>query len=123
LKCWWQKTLQDQKDKLVSVLTIPDKPHNTEWIDLEAWRDQLSAKEVEETQHHFRASSRWGLGLDKWALKDVNEIAKWDNRIAVMEQSPLFKDVSRDTSWSITARRFMDFNDENRISNSYHLRV
>lgn len=78
---------------------------------------------MEETRHHFRAFSRWRLGLDKWTLKDVNEIAKWDNRIAVIEQSPLFKDVSRDTSWSITARRFMDFNDENRISNSYHLRV
>ena len=102
---------------------ILDKPYNTEWTDLEAWRDQLSAKEMEETQHHFRASSRWGLGLDKWALKDVNEIAKWDNRIAVIEQSPLFKDISRDTSWSITARRFMDFNDENRISNSCYLRV
>ncbi|MGB8312820.1 MAG: hypothetical protein WCE81_13340 [Halobacteriota archaeon] len=56
LKSWWQKAPQDQKDELVSMLKITNRPHNTEWTDLKAWWNQLSAKEMEETRHNFRAS-------------------------------------------------------------------
>ena len=77
----------------------------------------------EEMRHNFGAFSRWGLGLGKWALKDVNEITRWDDRITVIDQSPLFKDIPRDPSWSIAIRRFMDFSDKNRTSNIFHLRV
>ena len=124
LKGWWDTAPQDQKDTLVSMLKIPARPHSTEWTDVEEWWNQHSAKEMrEEMRHNFGAFSRWGLGLGKWALKDVNEITKWDNRITVIAQSPLFKDIPRDPSWGKAIRQFMDFSDENRTSNIFHLRV
>ena len=32
----------------------------------------------------------------KWALRDADEIAKWDNRITVIDQVPLFRNIPRD---------------------------
>jgi hypothetical protein len=124
LKDWWEKAPQDQKDKLISMLKIPARSHSTEWTDVEAWWNLHSAKEMrEEMRHNFGAFSRWGVELGKWALKDVNEITQWDDRITVIDQFPLFKDIPRDPSLSIAIRRFMDFSDENRTSNIFHLRV
>jgi len=56
-------------------------------------------------------------------VEDANEIARWDKRITVIDQFPLFKNISRDPSWSIEARKFMDFNDEQRMLYIVHLRV
>jgi len=73
----------------------------------------------------------------KWALRDANKITKWDKRISVLDQFPLFKniprdpswsrglfeDVPKDFSWSVDIQRLMDFSDTCRISNIFHLRV
>jgi O-methyltransferase involved in polyketide biosynthesis len=124
LKGWWDTAPQDQKDTLVSMLKTRARPHSTEWTNVEEWWNQHSAKGMrEEMRHIFGALSRWGVGLGKWALKDVNEITRWDARITVIDQSPLFKDIPRDPSWGIAIQRFMDFSDKNRTSNIIHLRV
>jgi len=100
-----------------------------------AWIEQLSsdqkkefgvahsAEEMrEEMRHNFGAFSRWGLGLGKWALKDVNEITRWDDRITVIDQSPLYRNIPRD-SLSADMRRLMDYVDESGGLNIFHLRV
>jgi O-methyltransferase involved in polyketide biosynthesis len=58
----------------------------------------------------------------RWALEDVNEFTKWDRRITVIDQLPLFRNIPRDL-WSIGIRRFMDFSDKYRILNIFHLRT
>ncbi|MGB8312816.1 MAG: class I SAM-dependent methyltransferase [Halobacteriota archaeon] len=123
LKGWWDTAPQDQKDKLMSMLKIPARTHSTEWTDVETLWNQHSAKGMREEMRGFMKSSHWGMGLGKWALKDVNEITRWDDRITVMDQSPLFKDIPRDPSWGIAIRQFIDFSDKNRTSNIFHLRV
>jgi O-methyltransferase involved in polyketide biosynthesis len=103
--------------------------------DFGAWIEQLpldqkkefgtehSAEEMrEEMRHNFGAFSRWGLGSGKWALKDVNEITRWDDRIAVIDQSPLYRNFPRD-SLSADMRRVMDYVDESGGLNIFHLRV
>jgi len=121
LKGWWQKAPQDQKYALIATLKTQTTPRDTGWADLEAWWEQLCTQEKEEALHEFRAFS--SQGLRKWALEDANEITKWDKRITVIDQFPLFKNIPRDLSWSIEARRFMDFSDEHRVFNIVHLRV
>ena len=124
LKGWWDRAPQDQKDNLISMLKTSAGPRGIEWTDVEEWWDQHNAKEMrEEMRRNFGAFSRWGVGLGKWALKDVNEITRWDARITVIDQSPLFKDIPRDLSWGKAIRQFMDFSDKNRTSNIFHLRV
>ncbi|HXY86850.1 MAG TPA: hypothetical protein VEG44_00255 [Candidatus Acidoferrales bacterium] len=49
-----------------------------------------------------------GAGL--WALEDANDIARWDNRITVIDQFPLYKNISRDLL-SADMQRLMDYND------------
>jgi O-methyltransferase involved in polyketide biosynthesis len=60
--------------------------------------------------------------LIKWTLEDANEITKWDPRITVIDQFPMFKNMPRD-SVSTDMRRFMDYSDKIRIFNIFHLRV
>jgi hypothetical protein len=126
LKCWWEKAPQDQKDTLIVTLKTPTKPKGEEWTDLEVWWSQLSDKEKEEAWRDFRASSDrnfeqvfWG----RWTLEDANEITKWDNRITVLDQFPLYRNISRHPSLSADIRQFMDYNDERGGSNIIHLRV
>jgi O-methyltransferase involved in polyketide biosynthesis len=73
----------------------------------------------------------------KWVLRDANKITRWDKRVKVLDQFPLFKNISRDLSWSrglfkeipqdfsssVDIQTWMDFNDRCRISNIFHLRV
>ena len=123
MKDWWEKAPQDQKDKLndmIAMLKIPTKPKGKEWSDLEVWWNQLSAKEKEEAMRGFMTSFRGGVGM--WALKDANEFTKWDNRITVIDQFPMFKNIPRD-SLSTDMRRLMDYSDERGRSSIFHLRV
>jgi O-methyltransferase involved in polyketide biosynthesis len=121
LKGWWQKAPQDQKDALIATLKTQTTPRGITWADLKAWWEQLSTPEKEEALRAFRAFSN--RGLRKWTLEDANEITKWDNRITVIDQFPLYRNIPRDPSWSIEARRFMDFNDGQRMFYIVHLRV
>ncbi len=66
---------------------------------------------------------RLGLQTTKWALKDARTITKWDNRIKVLDQFPLFKDIPRDPAWGKSATRWMNLSDKNGFMNVVHLRV
>jgi hypothetical protein len=61
-------------------------------------------------------------GVGMWALEDVNEITKWDSRISVIDQFPMYRNIPRDLL-SVDMRRLMDYNDESGRSNIIHLRV
>ena len=123
IKAWWKKAPQDQKSQLtdtIVTLDLPTKPKGTAWADLEAWLNQLSDKELVEMMRGFGRSFRGGV--DPWALEDASEIEKWDRRITVIEQRPLFKDVPRD-SVDADMRRFMDYSDESAVSSIVRVRV
>ncbi|HXY86998.1 MAG TPA: hypothetical protein VEG44_01005 [Candidatus Acidoferrales bacterium] len=62
-------------------------------------------------------------GSDRWTLEDVNEITKWDRRIEVIDQFPMFKNILRALSSITDVQRFMDYSDKSRRSNIFHLRV
>ena len=122
LKDWWTNAPQNQKDKvtdMIPTLKIPTKPRGKEWSDVEAWWDQLSDKEKEETLRDFMTSYREGW---RWTLDDVNKFTKWDNRITVLDQFPMFKNIPRD-SLSADVRRVMDYSDERGRASIFHLRV
>ncbi len=59
----------------------------------------------------------------KWTLRDANKITKWDKRIKVIDQFPLFKNIPRDPAWTIDMRRFMDLSERCRLTNIFHLSV
>jgi O-methyltransferase involved in polyketide biosynthesis len=126
MKDWWEKTPQDQKDKLIVALKNPSKPKGMEWTDLKAWWGQLSDKEKEETWNDFRASfdtSFEQISWGRWTLEDASEITKWDDRIIVIDQFPLYRNISRHPSLSADVRQFMDYSDKSGGSNIIHLRV
>ncbi len=123
LKDWWEKALQDQKDKLndmIATLKTPTKPKGKEWSDLDAWWNQLSDKEKEEVMVGVMTFFRGGVGL--WTLEDASEFTKWDSRITVIDQLPMFKNIPRN-SVSAEIRRVMDYSDERIGSSIIHLRV
>jgi hypothetical protein len=123
LKVWWEKAPQDQKDKLnnmMATLETLTKPKGKKWADLEAWWNRLSTKEKEEARRNFRAFPF--AGSDRWALGDVNEFPKWDKRITVLDQFPVFKNIPRN-SLSTEMQQFMDYSDKSVRSNIFHLRV
>ena len=122
LKEWWEKALQDQKDKLndmIISLYVPTKPDGKKWADIEAWWNQLSAREQDEVIVGFMTSFRGGVG--SWVL-DASEFTKWDSRITVIDQFPVFKNIPRD-SLSADIRRYMDCSDESGKASIFHLRV
>ncbi|MGZ4936393.1 MAG: class I SAM-dependent methyltransferase [Halobacteriota archaeon] len=126
IKDWWEKVPQDQKDTLIGALKTQTKPKGKEWSDLEAWWKQLSDKEKEEAWNDFRVAFDKNFGQvswGRWTLEDTNEIAKWDSRITVIEQFPLYRNISRHPSLSADIRQFMDYSDKSGGSNIIHLRV
>jgi hypothetical protein len=121
LKGWWEKAPQDQKDKLITTFKLPIKSKGKELFDFEAWWNQLSDKETEEVWRDFRAFSNWRLA--KWALEDRTKSQSGDNRIIVIDQFPLYRNIPRDPSLSAEMRQFMDYSDERERSSVIHLRV
>ena len=123
LKDWWEKAPQDQKDKvndMIATLKTPTKPKGKEWSDLEAWWTKLSDTEKEEAVRDLMTAFRGGVGM--WTVGDANEFTKWDNRITVIDQFPMFKNIPRD-SLSADMRRVMDYSDESGRASIFHLRV
>jgi len=123
LKDWWEKAPQNQRDEVYNIITTlktPIKPNGKEWTDIETWWNWLNDKEREGAMRDFMESPR--RGFFKWALGDASEITKWDNRITVMDQFPLFRNIPRD-SLSADDRRLMDYSDESGRFNIFHLRV
>jgi hypothetical protein len=120
---WWKKAPQDQKQKLtdtIAALDLPTKPEGEMWSDFEAWLNQLSGKELMDIMRGSMKSFR--SSADAWTLEDAREIEKWDRRITVIEQLPLFKDIPRE-SLDADIRRYMDYSDESAMSSIVHLRV
>jgi len=75
-----------------------------------------------------KLGSNWGLRrlrmtATQWALKDARAITKWDNRIKVLDQFPLFKDIPRDPAWGSSVKRFMNLSDSNGMMNVVHLQI
>ena len=123
IKEWWKKAPQGQKEKLndvMATLELPTKPNGTAWSDFEAWWNQLSDKETLEVMRGFMRSFRGGV--DVWELEDAREITKWDGRVTVIDQFPMFKNIPRD-SLDADMRRVMDYSDDNGSSCIVHLRV
>ena len=123
LKDWWEKVPQDQRDELndmMATLKTPTKPKGKEWADIEVWWDQLSDEGKEGVVHGFMTSFLGGVGM--WALEDVNEITKWDSRISVIDQFPMYRNIPRDLL-SVDMQRLMDYNDESGRSSIIHVRV
>jgi len=123
MKGWWEKAPQNQKNKvnnMIATLETPTKPKGKEWSDIEAWWDQLSDTEKEEALRDLMTAFRGRVGT--WVPNDINEIARWDSRISVIDQFPMFKNMPRD-SLSAEMRRFMDYSDERIGSSIIHLRV
>ena len=123
MKDWWEKASQDQKDKvtdMIAMLEIPTKPKGNEWSDLEEWWNQLSDKEKEDVMRGLMTSFRGGVGM--WSIGDASEITKWDNRITVIDQFPMYRNIPRD-SLSADMRRLMDYGDEREGASIFHLRV
>jgi len=92
IKGWREKAPQDKKDTVDDVITalkIPTKPKGKASSYIEAWWNRLSAKEKEEVWRNFRAFP--STGSDRWTLENVSEIAKWDRRVKVIDQFPMFK--------------------------------
>lgn len=116
----WKIFPQDQKDNLLSALTASIKPHGTEWNEIEKWWNQLSIQEKGEAMRDFRMSI---AAQSKWALEDANEMTKWDNRITVVDQFPLCKNIPRVFSLSKSIKQFMDYTDEKGRMKIVHLRV
>jgi O-methyltransferase involved in polyketide biosynthesis len=120
---WWKKAPKGQRRQLsetIATLDQPTKPKGSSWADLEAWWNHLSDTEQVEVMRDLSKSFR--SGALTWALKDAHEIEKWDPRITVIEQVPMFKDIPRD-SVDEDMRRFMDYSDERGTSSIVHLRV
>jgi len=74
-------------------------------MSLNAWRMEIEGAQV------------------KWAVKDANEVAQWDTRIRVIEQFPYFRGIPRDPAWGEEIKIWMDFMDEIKICNIFHLSV
>ena len=122
LKDWWEKAPQDQKDKLkdvIAALETPTKPKGEGWADIELWWDQLSDKEQEWVVRDFMTAFREGR---RWTLEDANEITKWDSRITVIDQFPIFRNIPRD-SLGADIRTLLDYSDKTGRSNIFHLRL
>ncbi|MGZ4904750.1 MAG: class I SAM-dependent methyltransferase [Halobacteriota archaeon] len=123
LKDWWETAPQDQKNKVndvIATLKTPTKPKGAKWSDLEAWWTRLSDTEKTEALRDLMAAF-WGR-VGMWALQDANEIAKRDNRITVIDQGSLFKNIPRDLL-SADMRRVMDYSERSGGFNVFHLRV
>jgi len=122
LKDWWKKAPQDQKDKLndmIAALEIPTKPKGKEWSDIEAWWNQLSDTGQEGVVRDFMKSYRKGW---RSTLEDADKITKWDSRITVIDQFPLYRNIPRD-SVSADIQRVMDHSDDSGRVSIFHLRV
>jgi len=74
--------------------------------------------------------SNWGVRrtgvkgvATKWAMKDACTMAKWDSRIEVIEQFPVFRNFPRDPEWGVRIERWMNQVDRSGWFKIAHLRV
>jgi O-methyltransferase involved in polyketide biosynthesis len=120
LKNLWVVTPLTLRNMMVKSLTTQNKPQSSEWDDFEIWWDQLNAQEKGKTMSDLVAGSYMTC---RFPLEDAKEMTKWDDRITVFDQFPLFRNVLRDPSFSLSVRQFMDYTDEKGRIKIAHLRV
>lgn len=114
----WTILPQSLRYQMIGALTTLTKPHSIDWIDVEMWWNQLSAQEK------GKAMSDFFVGFTcRSPLEDANEITTWDNRITVVDQFPLFRNIPRDPSFSMSVRQFMDYTDEKGRIKIFHMGV
>ncbi|HWR70642.1 MAG TPA: hypothetical protein VN415_06255, partial [Dehalococcoidia bacterium] len=82
----------------------------------------------------YNALGRWGgnhlavrrAGIRgaplKWSIGTAKQLTKWDNRIEVVDEWPLFSRIPRDPSWKRTTALLADLSDRFRFTNMVHLR-
>lgn len=121
-KNMWIRVPQDKKDKLIFTLTTSTKPQNAEWNYFKMWWNQLSAQEKGKAMSDFYAGFFPDLNC-RCPLEDANEMTAWGNRITVVDQFPLFRDIPRDPSLSRSIRQFMDYTDEKGRIKIFHMRI
>ena len=124
IKEWWETVPKDQKAKAITTLKTPTKPKGIEWSDLEAWWNQLSDEQggdaMRDLISSFSPLPNGGVGM--WTPKNANEVAKWDNRITVVDQFSLSKNIPQDFL-SEDMRKLIDYFDKSGGWNIFHLRV
>jgi len=82
----------------------------------------------------YNALARWGgnhlavrrRGIRdaplKWSIGTAKQLTKWDNRIEVVDEWPLFSRIPKDPSWKRTTALLVDLSDGFRFTNMVHLR-
>ena len=69
----------------------------------------------------------WKMGVEgvhiEWTVNDVNDMKQWDTRVRVIEQFPYFRGIPRDPVWGEEIKIWMDFMDEIKIYNIFHVSV
>jgi len=120
----WEEVPGKQKKKAITALKTPTKPKGMEWADLEEWWNQLSDEENAEAMRDLMSSFSPipGDEVGRWAPKNAKEIAKWDNRITVVDQFPLSKNIPQDLL-SADMRELMEYFDKSGGWNIFHVRV
>lgn len=116
----WMILPQDLKKVIISALTTLTKPESAEWDDFETWWNRLSAQEKGKAMSDFSTGSP---AVCRCPLEDASELTTWDNRITVVDQFPLCRNIPRDPSLSKSIRQFMDYNDKNGRIKIFHMRV
>jgi O-methyltransferase involved in polyketide biosynthesis len=117
---WNMLFSQDLLDKIIGALTTSTKPQSAEWNDFETWWNQLSAQEKS------KAMSDLSIGspvICRSPLEDASDLTTWDNRITVIDQFPLCRNIPRDPSLSRSIQQFMDYTDEKGRIKIFHVRV
>ncbi|WP_440947782.1 class I SAM-dependent methyltransferase [Methanosarcina sp. T3] len=118
LKNGWTILPKSLKYQMIGALTTPTKLHSIEWNDVETWWNQLNAQEKGKAMSDFFFGFTCGCPLE-----DASEMTAWDDRIIVVDQFPLFRNIPRDPSLSMSVRQFMNYTDEKGRIKIIHVRV
>jgi O-methyltransferase involved in polyketide biosynthesis len=59
----------------------------------------------------------------KWALKDANDLTRWDNRITVFDQFSCFRGIPHDPAWGKETGRRIHAIDEQKLMSIVHVRM
>ena len=57
-----------------------------------------------------------------WGMKDAEKMKKWDRRIEIIEQYPLFSRIKREEHWSHAVKKIVNYSDKHRLANIIHLK-
>jgi len=58
----------------------------------------------------------------KWGINNINSIKRWDKRIEILEQYPLFSKIKMENSWNKNTTKTIRFYDKWKAINIVHLK-